>query len=257
LAAGLVACSAPKLGPKGGQSGSEELPEPEGLGGASTVPCPCGNEDALRVTLLAQDHGNLRLRVEAVLHGDLPLSPGDEIEADRDDDSLSCFRGCASLELGEQAFAFYRASAPLLPVCEAREACIAGCLVERATPEADSSPGQCACRDRAPADQPTVSGSPICGMPIVSGLGECQDECSQETAEECLPRPEQDYRRGSIRLSPWQERIVFARTERGELSLARDQLALLWSDETGDRTADLLACTKRVGDWSKLLVNPP
>jgi hypothetical protein len=94
-------------------------------------------------------------------------------------------------------------------------------------------------------------------VPVGDGARDCRERCEQETADACEPRPEQDYKRGSVGLSPWAERILFARTERGELSLARDELEELWRDEGSDPAANLRACTERVGDWSRLLENPP
>jgi hypothetical protein len=205
------------------------------------------------VTLLAQDHGNLTLRVEQVLHGELPLVPGDVIEAERYDDTFACSRGCAAIAIGEQAFAFYRASAPRLPACEERDACIADCQAARRNE--GSTTLHCACRAEPPSGFATATGSPTCGLPPVDPS--CTQECESESGDHCPPRPEQDFKRGSVGLSPWGETIVFARTDLGELSLPSAQLAELWRDEGDDRRQNLLRCIERVGDWSTLLENPP
>ncbi len=244
----VAACTS---APKAGQSGSEYLPGDSP--GGSTVPCPCGPNDALRVTLLSQGHGNLTLRVEEVLHSKLPLVPGDIIEGQRYDDTFACYRGCAEIAVGEQAFAFYRPSAPGLPACEERDACIADCQAERRNE--GSTTLRCACRAEPLSGFATTTGSPSCGLPPVDPG--CAAECESKTADLCAPRPEQDFKRGTVNLSPWGETIVFARNARGELSLPRAELGELWRDEGEDHTQNLLRCRERVGDWSKLLENPP
>jgi hypothetical protein len=203
------------------------------------------------VTLLSQDHGNLTLRVEEVLHGELPLLPGDVIEGQRFDDRFACYQGCAAIAIGEQAFAFYWPSAPALPACEERDTCIAACQAARR--DEGSETFRCSCRADPPSDFATTTTS--CGLPPVDPG--CSQECEREGGDRCAPRPEQDFKRGSISLSPWGDKIVFARNARGEISLPRAELSQLWIDEGPDETQNLLRCMERVDDWSSLLENAP
>jgi hypothetical protein len=233
-------------GPKVGQSGSEGVPSG---GGDSTVPCPCGARDALRVTVLGQRGDTLSLRVEEVLHGSPSVAPGDVLEANRYDDTFACYRGCAPLDVGEQALAFYAAGQPSVPPCAARDACVAACDAENNANEAEVHRSECACRE-APenANHGSAWTSPTCGVPVVDGGRNCPRECEEDTAEVCPPRPEQDFKRGSVALSPWTDPVVFARSDKGELSIPRDQLGELF-----EFTGDLKACVERFGDWSSYL----
>lgn len=245
LALALASACNQASAPKAGQSGSENLPD-DGTGG-NTVPCPCLQRDALRVTVLAQQHGNLTLRVEEVLHGELPLVPGDVIEADRHDDTFACYRGCAPIADGEQALAFYRPTEPALPPCDARDACVRACEKENATSAEDPWRASCQCRAEPPAGLMTATGSPTCGVPVYDGGRDCDETCAESTLAECVARPEQDYKRGHVGLSPWTDPIVFARTARGEVSLPRGELDKLWQED----------CQQSVGDWSRLLRDAP
>jgi hypothetical protein len=253
LASGLSIASAGlfpacESAPKAGQSGSENIPG-GGSGGGRATPCPCGPYDALRVTVLSQDHGNLTLRVEEVLHSELPLVAGDVIEADRGDDIFACSLGCAPIADGKQAFALYTP-------CDALEACIQTCERENALGSEEPGRGSCECRAQPPADWSTTTGFRTCGIPYFDDFRHfCKPECEESTRDAC-PRLEQDYKRGRVRLSPWGEKIVFARSARGELNLPRSQLDKLWRDEGANELENLLRCQERVGDWSQLLENP-
>jgi hypothetical protein len=207
----------------------------------------------LRVTLLNEEHGNLSLRVEEVLHGDLPLEPGDVIEADRYDDKLACFVGCAAIEIGDQAFAFYGPTLPTLPPCAEREACVAACKGQQASAVAESGRSPCMCRMDPPDDFATITGSPTCGVAVRDDVPDCDDECALATQDVCPPRPHQDYKRGHVGLSPWTDPIVFARNERGELSLAREELDQLWTGQDGRASDDGSSCYDRIGDWTQLV----
>jgi hypothetical protein len=253
-ASGPLADEGPTVGQSGsegvptvGQSGSEGVPS----GGGVTVPCPCGlgRSEALRVTVLAKKGDRVSLRVEEVLHGTAPVTLGDVIDASWYDDKLPCYLGCYSVEVGEQALAFYTPGEPALPACAARDACVAACEAENLANEGEVSHPQCVCRE-APAMTTWGSTweSPPCGVYVVDGGGTCRKECEQETAESCPPRPEQDNKRGLVLLSPWADPIVFARGERGELSIPRDQLGELFTF-----SGDLDTCRERFGDWSDYL----
>jgi hypothetical protein len=252
LACAGVGCSAE--GPKVGQSGSEGVPDPGG-GGGSTVQCPCGvplglAPNALRVSVLAQEGDSLSLRIEEILNGTLPLVPGDVIEASRYDDTFACSLGCAPLDVGDQAFAFYYVSGePALPPCVARAACVAACDAENAANEAEPWRSSCACRQPPAPTQSSVSESPTCGVDVFDSGRDCKEECEQETAESCPPRPDQDYKRGTVGLSPWADPIVFARTELGEVSVPIAELPQLWNDDG----TNFMTCHARFGDWSDVL----
>jgi hypothetical protein len=260
-----------ETGPQAGQSGSENLPDDGPSGGGVTVPCPCWNEPALRVTVLSQDQGNLRLQVEEVLHGELPLLLGDVIEASRSDDRLACFEGCAAVDTGEQAFAFFSPSEPALPACPEREACVAACEAQQSESERaaerdgdgdgddDTLASSCLCRADPPRSSMSIStrSSRICGLPLLPDWSSCWEQCTQDTLDRCPPRPEQDFKRGTVRLSPWGDKIVFARNARGEISLPAAELGQLWSDQGSDERENARRCRERVGDWSTLLENAP
>ena len=260
-----VACSlvtACQSSPKAGQSGSENLPGSGGGSGGITSPCPCElkrwRSAALHVTVLAQEHGSMRLRVEEVLHGALPLVPGDVIEADRYDDALPCFQGCASVKTGAQAFAFYAPAEPALPSCAEREACIATCEAEHTGTVREDvvGLGNCACRADPPSDFVSITGSRLCGVPYPALDSEvCDGPCTRDSLERCPPRPEQNVKRGHVRLSPWGDRIVFSRNARGEIGVPRSELDVLWDDEGPDERENLQRCRERVGDWTDLAEN--
>jgi hypothetical protein len=209
-----------------GQSGSEVA----GNGGSSgtdvgggqnpgslTSPCPCSfpltNESvafahdprttaALRVTLLARELqsyesrvfswcsqsrepapeptcARVRLRVEEVLAGEVPLAVGDELEADTDG-LLPCYAGTDDVKVGEQALAQASWLSPDVP-----------------------DGGQ--------------------SLPLSANALAIE---------------------GSVRLTRWEERILFAATEQAELRVPASELGVLSGPSD--------ACFMRFGDWSRL-----
>jgi hypothetical protein len=58
---------------------------------------------------------------------------------------------------------------------------------------------------------------------------------------------------GDVRLTPWTDPIVFARSSLGELSVPRDEFSALWLSPGEDVAAQIAACTARFGDWADLL----
>lgn len=260
LLAGVAAsCNTPKLG----QSGSEELPTPPNGGGGSTVPCPCmaqlgDRASGLRVTLLDQAGAVAKLRVDEVLAGASSLEPGDVIEGQRFDDTLACYVGCASIGVGEQAFAFFvqDVEAKGRPACSARNACVESCQDQRASDRASDEAERtfdCTCRHQAaPLDQ--RFSSPTCGGRVGDFTRACQREC--EASEEACADGESIAAIGSVRLSPWSDPLVFARGERDrEISVPVSELLQLWpvADESPHDAAE--RCQARFGDWADLLDN--
>lgn len=232
-------------GPTVGQSGSEGVPS---SGGGATAPCPCGQRDAFRVTLLERRGDTVSLRIEEVLHGSLPLVPGVVIEGRRYDDTLACHLGCADIDVGEQAFAFYTPQEPALPACGARQACIEDCLA--GSEEVHRS--ECSCRQPAIQSGTSVSRTPTCGFPVIGDWRSCEVNCERETAEICPPRPEQDYKTGTVGLSAWADPIVFARGDLGELSVPLAELAeLLEYAGDGPGPPPYQVCIERFGQWSQ------
>ncbi|HEX6240472.1 MAG TPA: hypothetical protein VFZ61_06245 [Polyangiales bacterium] len=239
-------CNTPKLG----QSGSEEVPgrDPDPFPGGTTDPCPCAlvERNALRVTVLQQVDDLVRLRVEEILSGELPLVAGDELEATRYDDSLACYAGCFEVKPGDEAFAFYRPHRePLPPTCEARSECLAACQRENIEMYGVGYRSACQCRAEA---GPHASEHVTCGGTSYLGPDEqgrdCRVECAQATADSCPPAPEEDDKRGTVRLSPWSDPIVFARGPRGEVSVRIAELSQLSAS-----AEEYSACRERFGDW--------
>jgi hypothetical protein len=244
-----------------GQSGSEYNPPPAG---ADPVACPCagfGSRPLLRVTLLERSTEphvtgdfryctpnfspptnpyefepgipliceRLKLRVEEVLHGETPLQPGDEIVADSDG-YLPCFRGVSAVATEAQAFAVAQWKPPPLPACAERDACYDQCARDIYGP----TPPSC------PPDAGTKPDS--CWLPECAGAcGGFDDVCPPPRE----PSAEELRERWSVKLAPWDESIVFARTEAASLRVPVCQLPLIWS-EGGQ-------CFQRFGNWSELL----
>jgi hypothetical protein len=236
-----VACSSE--GPTVGQSGSEGMPSG---GGDLAVPCPCGPRDALRVTVLAQQGDTVSLRVEEILRGQLPLVPGDVIEGIRYDDELACHLGCADVAVGEQAFAFYvREIVPPRPPCAERAACIAACETEEPGDGDGAYQDNCACRPAAGVSLSSWD-APTCGVRL--DARDCAARCQLETDATCPTRPSPGPKYASVSISRWADPIVFARGERGELSVPLGELGELLS--SGVTPAEVKACTERFGQWS-------
>jgi hypothetical protein len=193
---------------------------------------------------LAKRGAKATLRVEEILHGALPLAPGEVFEGTRYDDTFVCFLGCSDVDVGEQALALY--AGPLVapePRCPEREACLAKCEVEN--PD-EGLPRfiECACRPVAVDNAP---GSATCGTPFDNV--DCVGQCDYETRGRCAPRPEGDPKQAHVSLSPWRDPIVFARGERGELNVPLAQLEELFQLSDSDPAA----CIERFGQWSDYL----
>jgi hypothetical protein len=251
LSTGDGGCNAPRLG----QSGSEELPTPPNAGAGGAVPCPChyGTRTALRVTLLDQSGAIARLRVEEVLHG-ADVEPGDILVAQRWDDTLACFRGCATFEVGDQAFAFFEPDHIALRSrpCSALDACLDACTSAPSRDDGRAAPAfDCACRASPVRDSQALS--TICGERAIVDP-ECALRCERETRDACPAPSDETVRLGHVGLSPWTDPIVFARAGDRELSVPLDELWRLWPGRSPDGDAyDQSACVERYGDWSWLL----
>jgi hypothetical protein len=234
----------------GGNSGAEgETEEPSGepnMPGGSTVPCPCGalrhyRPDipfaALRVTVVAElGDDRLSLRLEEVLAGSLPLASGEMLEATWDG-KLPCFAGCADVVVGDEALAFYSVEDA---ACEERARCVAECDAENAANQEQVWELRSECSDTF------VARSYETGR-------DCKPECMREV--DCPERPPERYRKGSVRLAPWSDPLVFARGDGGEVSVAVDDLDELWP-ESGSAREEIGACVERFGDWSQLVDLP-
>jgi hypothetical protein len=216
--------------------------------GGDTIPCPCATFQfhreppvAVRVTVEAQtgdDRFSLRLR--DVLVGSLSLAPDEIFEATWDG-TFPCYTGCSGVSVGDDAFAFYWVDAQ---ACPERERCIADCDAENAANDEQVWESQSECSDTHV-------------LRVFETGRDCEYECGAETAEVCPDRPEPDHRRGSVRLAPWTDPLVFARSDRGELSVPLAELDELWPTEGDATPAEIAACTARFGDWSDLLEHAP
>ena len=236
--------------PTVGQSGSEGVPS----AGGSTESCPCGalnGRMALRVTVMGVQDDVVTLRLEEVLKGALPLPRGELLRATRYDETLACHLGCENLVVGEQAFAFYRVIAPLLPECRARSECVEACE-ERDRAKYEEGFLSCQCREGGSAlafERHTCGGRAL--RDGDDQETDCRRGCEEQTADECPPRPAQDHRFGNVSLSRWADPIVFARSAKGEISVSLTQLGELLASE------DTPACMERFGQWSDLLDHAP
>jgi hypothetical protein len=259
-----------------GQSGSEVVSNggtggsPGGNGmlppGGDTAPCPCGfpvtNESTvfaneyqvtatLRVTVMERTFeafespaspwcssssgpepgcGRVRLRIDEVLGSNVPVEAGDEIEAGTDG-RLPCFIGTEAAGVGATALA--QASWPRsdLPFCEAR----AGCL-DQCESEYESDLAECERIGRAPSECLPHSLSGYC------------DVCDSGFDDTCPPRPpptrEQLATLGFVRMTLWEEQILFAATDQAELRVPASELPELVEAD--------LQCLERYGDWASL-----
>jgi hypothetical protein len=264
-------CTTSGLDRARGQSGSEVVsnggtggtPGGEGTDGTdgTIVPaCPCGrfptSEDLadqsraaarLRVTLLEQspaafDTGafsqcragapaepgcaRVRLRVEEVLEvANAALEVGAELVAFTDG-ALPCGLGAARVPVGQQALANIGWLPSELPACEEREQCVDQCESEYDAQVAACQQGEGACPDTTATDT-------------------CE-HCIDDFAGVCPSRPpisnEDVASRGNVRLTLWEEQIVFAANEQGELRVPANELSALSSEE----------CHERFGNWSDL-----
>ena len=259
-----------------GQSGSEVVSNggtggsPGGNGtvppGGDTAPCPCGfpttNESAvlaneyqvtatLRVTVIertleafespaspgcssssgpAPGCGRVRLRIDEVLASNVALEVGDEIEA-RTDGVLPCFIGAEAIGVGAQALAQASWEPSDLPFCEERAACLEQCESEYES-------------DLAACEQ--AGRSPETCLPH-SLTGYC-DVCEGPFRDTCPPRPppssEQLATMGFVRMTLWEDRILFAASEQAELRVPAGELPELVQAD--------LQCVERYGDWASL-----
>jgi hypothetical protein len=249
-------------GGTGGTSGGDGNEQPPG---GNTVPCPCGfpvtNESAifaseyrvtatLRVTLLERTLqafdspefpwcsssggpepgcARVRLRVDEVLVSNVAVEAGDEIEAGTDG-RLPCVVGTDRVGIGNEALAQVSWPRADLPFCEARAACL-----EQCESEYESDLAECERSGRAPGE---CLPHPLSGYCDVCDSG----------FDTCPPRPplsdEQIATLGGVRLTLWEDQILFAATDQAELRVPASELSELQdADEQ---------CIQRYGDWASL-----
>jgi hypothetical protein len=164
--------------------------------------------------------------VEEVLEqANAALSVGTELVAFTDG-LLPCGLVTGRVSVGQQALASIGWQPSELPPCEEREQCIEQC-------ESEYHAQVAACRE----------GDGVCPETTVSDTCE---HCIDDFAGVCPPRPplsaEDLATRGSVRLTLWEEQIVFAATDQGELRVPANELSALSSEE----------CHERFGNWSDL-----
>ena len=218
--------------------------------GGDTVPCPCGAlQDrvylvrplAMRVSVEAQTGDDrFALRLRNVLVGTSSLAPGDVFEATWDG-RFPCYAGCSGVSVGDDAFAFYWAEER---TCPQLERCLAECDAENAANDEQEWEHRSECSDTY----------------VMRGFEtgrDCDPECEAQTADACPDPPEADHQRGYVRLAPWTDPLVFARSDRGELSVPLAEIDELWPTERDATPAEIAACTERFGDWSDLLEYAP
>ncbi|MGD8861099.1 MAG: hypothetical protein PVI30_13920 [Myxococcales bacterium] len=167
-----TALDGPDDGMAGGSSGAEgEIPttgtDDAASDGGDVAACPCGPPGTLlRATIEQAEQGEVSLRVQERLHGELALGAGDTLQA-RYQGRLPCYRGTLQVQAGDEVLALLREGDRLA-----------------------------------------------------------------------------DGRFVDARLSPWQDPLLFARTDEDELTVPQDELASLWGETA--------ACVERFGNWDAL-----
>lgn len=174
--------------------------------------------------------GRVRLRIDEVLASNVALQVGDEIEASTDG-VLPCFIGTEAVGVGAQALAQASWEPSDLPFCEARAACLEQCESEYETDLAE-----CERMGRAPSDCLPHSLTGYC------------DVCDSGFEDMCPPRPpptrEQLATLGFVRMTLWEDQILFAATDQGELRVPASELPELADADT--------QCLERYGNWHAL-----
>lgn len=213
----LVSCSERRDGPPDpqasagtgaaleGQSGSEAVPDDYIPGSADWISCPCGmNASAwLEASVVGLRDQRLELSLESVLFGDVELELGDSFSGDYDGTLLCGGTECQQLTAGDRVLVGYYLERPSAPACAALDECLESC------------------REELAADAPSD------GLPVADT---CPASCEEETTDECPEAPPADPRRGRLLVVRWQDPLVLAKTAEAEMTLALDDVGLLWED---------------------------
>ena len=187
-----------------GQSGSEAVPNDYNPVSADWVSCPCGmNASAwLEATVVELDGARLELTLESVLHGEVELEIGQSFWGDYDGELLCGGTLCQTLAQGDAVLVGYAPQQPQRPPCAALDDCLEICRAELAA--------------NAPGDVPVASTCPM--------------SCEEQTQDDCLDAPPPDPTQARLQVIRWQDPLLLAETAEAEMTLALDDVSLLWAE---------------------------